>query len=89
MKPYFFEFTTQSEREFLGFPVQIQQRIKIKMEFFLNTDAPLSFAKKLQGRKDTYSFRIGDYRVIVTPKDQKTLIILLILKIGHRRKVCE
>lgn len=88
-KQYFLEFTDQSEREFLSLANNIQIRIKVKMEFFINTGNPLHFAKKLSGSENTYRFRIGDYRLLVTPKNKGVLVILLILKIGHRREVYE
>lgn len=89
MKTYRLEFTTSSEAEFLSLPQNIQRRIKLKMEFFIKQINPLEYAKKLRGSKNTYRFRIGDYRVIITPQDRHTFIILLILKIGHRREVYE
>ncbi len=89
IRRFLLEFTTASESEFFSLPKNIQLRIKLKMEFFLNTGDPLHFAKKLSGYQNTYRFRIGDYRVLVTPKDKKTMVILLILKIGHRREVYE
>ena len=90
MKNYALEFTTESEREFLSLPGDVQWRIKKKMEFFVRAENPLAYAKKLHGTDDKYRFRIGDYRVIVAPKNRTTIIvILLILKIGHRREVYE
>ena|SRR3989338_5787783 len=89
MKHYFLDFTVTSEQEFLNLPYDIQKRIKTKMEFYINSENPLHFAKKLHGSDDAYRFRIGDYRVIVTPKEKKFIVILLILKIGHRREVYE
>jgi len=58
-----------------------------KIEFYEKTKKPLSFAKKLKGFDDRFSFRVGDYRIIVTPKNSDTFIILVVLKIGHRREV--
>ena len=89
MKPYFLEFIDASEREFLALPRVIQRRIKTKMEFYMQTEDPLVFAKRLEGAKNVFRFRIGDYRVIVTPKDKVTFVILVILKVAHRREVYE
>lgn len=87
MKGYSLEFTTQSEREFFALPKLAQERIKKKMEFFVASGKPLHFSKKLHGLENQFRFRIGDYRVIVTPREDKTLVILVILKIGHRREI--
>lgn len=89
MKKYFLEFLRQSEKEFLALPNTIQKRIKKKMEFFMKAENPLKFAKKLQSSENIFRFRIGDYRVLVKPKDGEVLVILLILKIGHRRDIYE
>ena len=89
MRHYILEFTKQSEQEFLSFSNTIQIRIKKKMEFFLTSQNPLQYAKKLMGRENHFRFRIGDYRIIVTKQHQKTLIILVIIKIGHRSKIYE
>lgn len=89
MKGYSLEFTTRSEREFFALPKLVQERIKKKMEFFISSEDPLRFSKKLHGLENQFRFRIGDYRVIVTPRENKTLVILVILKIGHRSDVYE
>ncbi|MBI5413449.1 type II toxin-antitoxin system RelE/ParE family toxin [Candidatus Peregrinibacteria bacterium] len=89
MKQYELEFTAQGETEFFSLPGNLQGRIKTKMEFFISSGHPLTFAKKLHGAANLYRFRIGDYRVIVTPKDKNTIVILLILKVGHRREAYE
>ena len=89
MKPFQFQFSDLAEQDFARLPFILQKRIWDKLHFFETSSRPLHFAKKLHGSNDAYRFRIGDYRVIVTPKDKKIIIILLILKIGHRREVYE
>ena len=47
---------------------------------------PRSIGKPLKGdRKDQWRYRIGDYRLIVEIKDNE--LIILLIKIGHRREV--
>ncbi len=86
MTAYQFQFSPQSEKEFSSLPTELQGRIIRKLEFWERTKNPLSFAKKLQAEKQLYRFRIGDYRIITTPKSATIFIILVILKIGHRRE---
>lgn len=88
-KSYQFQFSRKAELEFTALEKSFQKRIFEKLSFFEHSGNPLSFAKKLRGMDRFYRFRVGDYRIIVTPKDEKTFIILLILKIGHRREVYE
>lgn len=89
MKPYQFQFSANAEHDFASFSQILQKKILGKLKFFEKTENFLNFAKKLRGLENTYRFRIGDYRIIVTPKDQKTIVILLILKIGHRKEIYE
>jgi len=89
MKLFQFQFSRDAEKMFSTLPSLVQKRIFNKFAFFERTDAPLSFAKKLQGFNDLYRFRVGDYRIIVKPKAQEIMIILLVLKIGHRKDIYE
>ena len=40
---------------------------------------------KLKGEDDLYRIRVGDYRVIYTIRDDE--LIVLVLRVGHRREV--
>lgn len=41
--------------------------------------------KKLQGEEKIYRVRVGDYRIIY--EVQSAVLVVLVLKIGHRREV--
>ncbi len=78
-----YEFTKHAEKEFLKLPLNIQVRVLKKIESFLRTSNPLSFAKPLVGTTKTFRFKIGDYRAIFDwQKDY-----ILILRVGHRREI--
>lgn len=63
-----------------------QKRIANKLRFYLSGDNPLIHAKKLKdSRLGTYRFRIGDYRAIFDIDKKGNIIILLILRIKHRK----
>ncbi|MCF7795178.1 type II toxin-antitoxin system RelE/ParE family toxin [Patescibacteria group bacterium] len=65
-----------------------QKRIVEKLRFYLSSDKPLTYAKKLKDiRLGTYRFRIGDYRAIFDIDKQGNITILLILRIKHRKDV--
>lgn len=90
MKPYKFQLGQKAEAYFEKLSKNLQQRIWKKLVYFEQQKSPLSLAKRLQNYEEKwYRFRIGDYRIIVTPKDTKTLIILVIIKIGHRKGIYE
>jgi mRNA interferase RelE/StbE len=65
-----------------------QKRTVKKLRFYISSDNPLNYAKKLKdSRLGTYRFRIGDYRVIFDTDKQGNIIVLLILRIKHRKDV--
>ena len=89
MKRYRFEFSRHADRLFGKLPKNIQKRILAKLAQIESLEKPLFKAKKLKGMADRYSFRIGEYRVIVTKNERGRLVILIILTVGHRREVYE
>lgn len=89
MKSYQFQFSHEADNDFSKLPHALQKRIWNKLIFFEKSKNPLHFAKKLSSSQNAYRFRIGDYRIIVTPKDRGIIVILIILKVGHRREVYE
>lgn len=87
MKRYEFQFSPNAQHTFEHLERPLQKRISKKIEFWEKTENPLAFGKALQGREQTFAFRVGDYRIIVSPKNKTELIILLVLKIGHRSEI--
>ena len=87
IKKYQFQFSPKAEKEFIRLTKPLQKRIFEKLCFFEIQKNPLTYAKPLSGIKNHFRFRIGDYRIIITPKDKDTFIILLILKIAHRKDI--
>lgn len=62
-----------------------QSAITNKIESLANDPKP-SGAKALQGKlAPYYRVRCGDYRVVYSIEDDK--LIVIVVKIGHRRKV--
>ncbi|MHC4882221.1 MAG: type II toxin-antitoxin system RelE family toxin [Planctomycetota bacterium] len=62
----------------------IQQQIIRKLRE-LETNPRPGGCKRLQGKKDLYRVRTGDYRIIYTIKDNQLLV--LVVQIGHRKDV--
>jgi mRNA interferase RelE/StbE len=46
-------------------------------------------AEKIEGRKNLYRIRSGDYRIIYEIQGKILLLLILVVKIGHRREVYE
>jgi mRNA-degrading endonuclease RelE of RelBE toxin-antitoxin system len=89
MKTFHFEFSPHSEQTFALFSKPFQKRLLDKLEFFENSGSALKYAKKLKGLDDLYRFRVGDYRILVRPRADGSLVVLVILKIAHRKEAYE
>ena len=86
-KRYQFQFSRLAEKVFSSLDMNARSRILRKLEYFETLSDPLAFAKKMVGVGNYFCFRIGAYRVIVSPMDDGSLVVLLVVKIGHRRDV--
>lgn len=63
---------------------QIKKRLKLKLEFFVNQDEPLGFAKHLTKPADAqYRYRVGNYRILFDIEEEN----IVILYVQHRRDV--
>lgn len=83
MKDYVLLFTKQAKKDIAQLPVLIKNKISGALDR-IATNPLLGKALKgeLQGLR---SFRIGDYRIIY--QINKKEILIIILKIGHRKGV--
>ena len=82
--------TKKAKDDFLMLEKCIQKRIANKLRFFILSKNPLKYAKKLKDyRLGTYRFRIGDYRAIFDVDKKGNIIILMILRVKHRKEVYE
>ena len=57
---------------------------QIKDRFSGNTPRPHGF-EKLNGTDQLYRIRVGDYRIVYAVEDERLLV--LVVKVGHRREV--
>jgi mRNA interferase RelE/StbE len=81
---YHIEFVKQAAKQLKSLSNEEQQRIKIKIDVLAN-DPRLDGVVKLTGEDNLYRIRVGNYRIIYCIQDNQLLI--LVLKIGHRRDV--
>lgn len=81
---YRVEFSKRAEKQFLELPQQSQQRLRTQIDALAENPRPPG-VKKLEESKNQYRIRIGDYRVVYEIQDAILLVILL--RIGHRREV--
>jgi len=82
--PYSMEFTTSAAREFRALDRQMQRRITTKITELCEEPFPPG-TKKLQGQPDHFRIRVGDYRIIYRVDGHR--VVIVIVRIGHRREV--
>ena len=73
-----------ARRQLLGIPVRIRSRIAVAIRALADDPRPPG-CKKLAGSSDYFRIRVGDYRVLYEVRDRD--ILVLVIKIGHRREV--
>ncbi len=86
--PWKIELSAQVDRE-LGKldPQQSKRILKFLHERVARLDNPRSIGQALQGSKlgEFWKYRVGDYRLICKIEDNRLLI--LVLRLGHRREI--
>jgi len=82
--PYRIEFTSAAARDISKLTEDVQQRLIAKIDALAHEPRPIG-VQKLQGRTNRYRIRVGDYRIIYEIQDQ--ILVVLIVRIGHRREV--
>jgi mRNA interferase RelE/StbE len=81
---YRFEFTPQAFADLRKLAKPIQKKVIEKLEYFVESGNPLSFASHLINTDiGTYRFRIGDWRVIFDVEGET----IIILTLGHRKEI--
>lgn len=73
-----------AERQFAKIERESQRKLRAAIEMLAECPRPRG-CRKLIGYQDVYRIRVGRYRVIYSVDDAK--VIVLILKLGHRRAV--
>ncbi len=73
-----------ARRQLLRVPRRIQPRVAEAIGGLSAEPRPAG-CKKLAGHADYYRIRVGDYRVLYEVRDRE--ILVLVIKIGHRRDV--
>ena len=78
-------YTTRARKDLKQLPPQIAKKCILTISKI--KDDPFSFVKKLKGSKQAplYSFRIGEYRAIMSIQDDR--LIVFVLEIGHRSTI--
>ena len=76
--------TAQAEKDLKKLSRIVLERIANSLRTLQENPRPMG-VKKLQGEKDAYRVRAGDYRIVYRIVDQEVLVV--VIKIAHRREV--
>lgn len=86
MPGYSVEFTKSAKKEFDLLSKKIQDKVVEALSFLSqNPFSEFLKFKKLKGADFLYRIRLGDYRIVYEIRSQ--ILIVLVIKIGHRRDV--
>jgi len=84
MASYEIEITRTAEKRLRQLPREDQERV-VRVIVALAEEPFPRGSRKLSGYEDVHRIRVGHYRVIYSVSGRK--LIIIILKIGHRRDV--
>ena len=84
MKGYEIEVSRTAEKQ-IGRLERADQRRIVRAIVALAREPRPRGSRKLQGYDDVFRIRVGTYRVIYSVEDRR--LIIVILKVGHRRGV--
>lgn len=85
--PWTIQYTKLAEKQLKQLSPEIEDRIRSFMRDRVGKyDQPLVLAKRLSGAyENDIRYRVGDYRVVC--RLQGSLLIILVVRVGHRRDI--
>lgn len=82
--PYRVELKPSAARALRKLDADVQRRIIARVETLAENPRPPG-AERLEGMRDLYRIRAGDYRIIYQVADK--VLLVLVVRVGHRRDV--
>ena len=81
---YTLQFKPAAFRQLEKLPRDVQKRVVARVEGLQGDPFPAG-CKKIVGLPDAWRIRVGDYRVVY--QVHRGILLVLVVTIGHRRKV--
>jgi mRNA interferase RelE/StbE len=81
---YSIRLAESASRSLNNLPARLQVRIAAKIESLAANPFPPG-VRKIAGEEHAYRIRVGDYRVVYDVPEKE--IVVLVLRIGHRKDV--
>ena len=77
-------FSERARKDWSRLERSVQNQLRKKFEFYLQSGQPLKCAEKLKDSSlGEYRFRIGDYRIVFDLEGNT----IFVLRVGHRREI--
>ena len=84
MRPYAIEFSGRAKRDLAKLARPVQKRLEKYIDA-LSKDPHPRGCRKVVHPTDLYRIRVGSYRVVYQVHDD--VLVVLVIRIGHRREV--
>jgi mRNA interferase RelE/StbE len=81
---YSVELSHRATKQFLALSMDVRGQLAPKIDALAENPRPVN-ARKLEGLKEAYRLRVGDYRVVYEIREERRQV--LIARIAHRRDV--
>ena len=81
---YTVELTPAAKRQLRKLDRSIQERVVRRLDK-LEKDPRPPGVEKMEGDESIYRIRMGEYRIVYEIQDK--VLVVLVLKVGHRREV--
>lgn len=81
---YEVQLVVSARRELLKLPARIRVRLADAIRALAADPRPPG-CKKLAGSAEYFRIRVGDYRILYEVRDRE--VVVLVIKVGHRRDV--
>lgn len=79
-------FQKSAYKEYRALPKEIGKRVDQVLEILaVNPLSEILRFKRIRGKENHYRVRVGEYRIIYSP--QERVLIVRVIRIGHRRDV--
>lgn len=84
LRRYRIEFAPAADRDFRALAEDVRRRLRPRIDALAENPRPHG-VETLEGEESLHRIRVGDYRIIYQIRDD--VLVVLIVRIGHRREV--
>lgn len=79
-------FQKSAYKEYSKLPKKVRNKIDDSLEMLsISPYSDILNFKKIRGKNNHYRIRVGDYRIVYTPKE--STLIIRVIRVGHRKDI--